>query len=47
VQHIFVALAINLVRLLAWLTSPPDVAPVRTRQPITLVRRLSAAVAVP
>jgi transposase len=47
VQHVFVALAINLVRLMAWLTSPPDAAPVRTRQPITLVRVLRPEAAVP
>jgi transposase len=46
-QHLFVALAINLVRLMAWLGSPPDAAPVRTRQPITLVRALRAEAVVP
>jgi transposase len=46
-QHIFVALAINMVRLIAWLTSPPDAPPVRKRQPIALVRALRAEAVVP
>jgi transposase len=46
-QHVFVALAINLVRLIAWLASPPDAAPVRKRQPIALVRALRAEAVVP